>query len=49
MEGGVGSGAVGVAQVAHLNLPLRLPILITLSLPPSIHAHRIMKSKTLIG
>ena len=41
-----GGGRLGVA---HPNLPLRLPILIMLSLPPSIHAHHIMKSETLIG
>ena len=48
MEGGVAEvgGSLGVA---HTNLPLRLPILIMLSLPPSIHAHHIIKSETLIG
>ena len=42
-------GTLGVAYLCPPLLPLRLPILITLSLAPSIHAHHIMKSGTLIG
>ena len=52
IEGARGGGACGTLGVAYLCpplLPLRLPILITLSLAPSIHAHHIMKSGTLIG